>query len=40
MCEMSDSRKKVDIYKQKLLPKHPALFSEWFLKTFPDPTAW
>ncbi|KAI0215805.1 Serine/threonine-protein kinase ATR [Lamellibrachia satsuma] len=32
-------QKKLDIYKQKLLPKHPALFSDWFLKTFPDPTA-
>ncbi|KAK2190032.1 hypothetical protein NP493_91g01005 [Ridgeia piscesae] len=32
-------QKKLDIFKQKLLPKHPALFSDWFLKTFPDPTA-
>ncbi|XP_076061506.1 serine/threonine-protein kinase atr-like isoform X2 [Oratosquilla oratoria] len=31
---------KRDIYLNKLVPKHPPVFSEWFLKTFPDPQAW
>ncbi|XP_013417435.1 serine/threonine-protein kinase ATR-like isoform X2 [Lingula anatina] len=31
---------KMDVFKNKLLPKHPPVFSEWFLRTFPDPTAW
>ncbi|KAK2144551.1 hypothetical protein LSH36_748g02080 [Paralvinella palmiformis] len=33
-----ESKRKV--YTEKLLPRHPAIFSEWFLKTFPDPTSW
>ncbi|XP_045160246.2 serine/threonine-protein kinase ATR-like [Mercenaria mercenaria] len=31
---------KLNIYKNKLLPKHPPVFGEWFLRTFPDPTSW
>ena len=33
-------RKKLEMYKQKLMPRHPPVFSEWFLKSFPDPTSW
>ena len=33
-------RTKIQIYRQKLLPRHPPVFSEWFLRTFPDPTSW
>lgn len=32
--------KKLQIYKTKLLPRHPACFSEWFLRSFSDPTSW
>ncbi|CAH1797711.1 unnamed protein product [Owenia fusiformis] len=31
---------KMRVYKTKLLPRHPPVFKEWFLKTFPDPTSW
>ncbi|XP_076443272.1 serine/threonine-protein kinase ATR-like isoform X2 [Babylonia areolata] len=31
---------KLQIYRQKLLPRHPPVFKEWFLRTFPDPTSW
>lgn len=31
--------KKLAVYR-KLLPRHPALFGEWLLNTFPDPTSW
>ncbi|XP_025077039.1 serine/threonine-protein kinase ATR-like isoform X1 [Pomacea canaliculata] len=31
---------KMEIFKQKLLPRHPPIFREWFLRTFPDPTSW
>ncbi|KAL3865678.1 hypothetical protein ACJMK2_043042 [Sinanodonta woodiana] len=31
---------KLQIFKQKLLPLHPPVFREWFLRTFPDPTSW
>lgn len=30
----------MEIFKQKLLPRHPPIFREWFLRTFPDPTSW
>lgn len=33
-------QKKLDIFRNKLLPRHKAIFSEWFLKTFADPTSW
>jgi len=32
--------KKLSIYRTKLLPRHPAVFGDWFLQTFPDPTSW
>nr|CAB3224707.1 serine/threonine-protein kinase atr [Phallusia mammillata] len=33
-------QKKLDVYRNKLLPRHPPVFHEWFLSTFPDPSAW
>ncbi|XP_077973819.1 serine/threonine-protein kinase ATR-like isoform X2 [Styela clava] len=33
-------QKKLDVFKNKLLPRHPAVFGDWFLTTFPDPTSW
>jgi len=32
--------KKLAIYRTKLLPRHPPVFVDWFLQTFPDPTSW
>ena len=32
--------KKLTIYRTKLLPRHPPVFGDWFLQTFPDPTSW
>ncbi|XP_078420317.1 serine/threonine-protein kinase ATR [Cetorhinus maximus] len=31
---------KLSVFKQQLLPRHPAVFHEWFLRTFADPTSW
>ncbi|XP_043927908.1 serine/threonine-protein kinase ATR [Protopterus annectens] len=31
---------KLKIFKEHLLPRHPPVFHEWFLATFPDPTSW
>ncbi|XP_072111128.1 serine/threonine-protein kinase ATR isoform X3 [Mobula birostris] len=31
---------KLSVFKEQLLPRHPAVFHEWFLRTFPDPTSW
>ncbi|XP_071964795.1 serine/threonine-protein kinase ATR-like isoform X2 [Antedon mediterranea] len=31
---------KLNVYRQKLLPRHPPVFRDWFLRTFPDPTSW
>ncbi|KAH9492123.1 hypothetical protein Btru_027012 [Bulinus truncatus] len=31
---------KMKIYKEILLPWHPPIFPEWFLRTFPDPIFW
>ncbi|BFY98653.1 hypothetical protein BsWGS_01693 [Bradybaena similaris] len=31
---------KLKVFKEKLLPRHPAIFSEWFYRKFPDPTSW
>ncbi|XP_047501891.1 serine/threonine-protein kinase ATR-like [Penaeus chinensis] len=31
---------KRDIFKNKLVPRHPPVFGEWFLRNFPDPQAW
>ncbi|XP_064394848.1 serine/threonine-protein kinase ATR-like [Halichondria panicea] len=35
-----DPKKLKELFLKKLLPKHPAVFGEWFLRTFPDPTSW
>jgi len=32
--------KKLAVYRTKLLPRHPPVFGDWFLQTFPDPTSW
>ena len=32
--------RKLAVYTQKLLPRHPPIFGDWFLKTFADPTSW
>ncbi|KAG6891315.1 hypothetical protein C0992_009196 [Termitomyces sp. T32_za158] len=29
-----------DIYLQKVLPMFPPVFHDWFIETFPEPTAW
>ncbi|XP_062573409.1 serine/threonine-protein kinase ATR-like [Saccostrea cucullata] len=31
---------KKKIFKERFLSKHPPVFKEWFLQTFPDPTSW
>ncbi|XP_053162859.1 serine/threonine-protein kinase ATR isoform X2 [Hemicordylus capensis] len=31
---------KLKVFKETLLPRHPPIFHEWFLRTFPDPTSW
>lgn len=28
------------MFREKFLAKHPPVFKEWFLQTFPDPTSW
>ncbi|OCT80913.1 hypothetical protein XELAEV_18027725mg [Xenopus laevis] len=33
-------QEKLKVFKEALLPRHPPLFHEWFLRTFPDPTSW
>ncbi|MGH0136331.1 UNVERIFIED_CONTAM: hypothetical protein FKN15_036029 [Acipenser sinensis] len=33
-------QEKLKIYKEVLLPRHPPVFHEWYLRTFPDPTSW
>ncbi|MGH0119838.1 UNVERIFIED_CONTAM: hypothetical protein FKN15_043271 [Acipenser sinensis] len=33
-------QEKLKMYKEILLPRHPPVFHEWFLRTFPDPTSW
>lgn len=34
------SRKKLDVFRNKLMARHPPVFGDWFLTTFPDPTSW
>ncbi|KAF8076761.1 hypothetical protein FPV67DRAFT_1472577 [Lyophyllum atratum] len=29
-----------DMFQQKILPLFPAVFHDWFVETFPEPTAW
>ncbi|KAM3870953.1 serine/threonine-protein kinase ATR [Diretmus argenteus] len=31
---------KLRLHKEVLCPRHPPVFHEWFLRTFPDPTSW
>nr|XP_015216835.1 PREDICTED: serine/threonine-protein kinase ATR isoform X1 [Lepisosteus oculatus] len=31
---------KLKLHKNVLVPRHPPVFYEWFLRTFPDPTSW
>ncbi|EDL77509.1 rCG25251 [Rattus norvegicus] len=31
---------KLKVFQEILLPRHPPVFHEWFLRTFPDPTSW
>lgn len=31
---------KVRVFLNEILPRHPSVFHEWFLKTFPNPTSW
>ncbi|KAB1283313.1 Serine/threonine-protein kinase ATR [Camelus dromedarius] len=31
---------KLKVFREFLLPRHPPVFHEWFLRTFPDPTSW
>uniref|UniRef100_F7FJ30 Serine/threonine-protein kinase ATR n=1 Tax=Ornithorhynchus anatinus TaxID=9258 RepID=F7FJ30_ORNAN len=31
---------KLKMFREHLLPRHPPVFYEWFLRTFPDPTSW
>ncbi|XP_003416220.1 serine/threonine-protein kinase ATR isoform X1 [Loxodonta africana] len=31
---------KLKVFQEFLLPRHPPIFHEWFLRTFPDPTSW
>ncbi|XP_072266233.1 serine/threonine-protein kinase ATR [Pyxicephalus adspersus] len=33
-------QEKLKIFTETLLPRHPPVFHEWFLRTFPDPTSW
>nr|XP_033814332.1 serine/threonine-protein kinase ATR isoform X1 [Geotrypetes seraphini] len=33
-------QEKLAVFREKLLPRHPPVFHEWFLRTFPDPTSW
>ncbi|XP_075058037.1 serine/threonine-protein kinase ATR [Mixophyes fleayi] len=33
-------QEKLKIFKETLLPRHPPVFHEWFLRTFPDPISW
>lgn len=29
-----------DAFRSKVLPKYPPIFHEWFIETFPEPSAW
>lgn len=37
---MEKANSKVEVFKNVVLPKHPPVFREWFLETFPEPTKW
>ncbi|XP_063432068.1 serine/threonine-protein kinase ATR-like [Mytilus trossulus] len=38
--KQSSLETKLQVLKEKLLPRHPPVFKEWFLRTFQDPTSW
>ncbi|XP_025157159.1 serine/threonine-protein kinase ATR [Harpegnathos saltator] len=41
LCALTDTlEKKKEIFLKKLLPRHPAVFGEWFRIMFPDPYGW
>ncbi|XP_068737355.1 serine/threonine-protein kinase ATR-like isoform X2 [Montipora capricornis] len=31
---------KIRVFEKDILPRHPSVFHEWFLKRFPNPTSW
>lgn len=31
---------KYDVFKNKILPRHPPIMHKWFLEQFPEPTEW
>eukprot|EP00058_Branchiostoma_floridae_P009059 XP_002594547.1 hypothetical protein BRAFLDRAFT_104468 [Branchiostoma floridae] len=33
-------KERLHMFQNTILPKHPPVFREWFLKVFPDPTSW
>ncbi|XP_068136880.1 serine/threonine-protein kinase ATR isoform X2 [Hyperolius riggenbachi] len=33
-------QEKLKLFKEVFLARHPPVFHEWFLRTFPDPTSW
>lgn len=33
-------QEKLTLHKDVLCARHPPVFHEWFLRTFPDPTSW
>ncbi|KAJ8270327.1 hypothetical protein GJAV_G00113060 [Gymnothorax javanicus] len=33
-------QERLKLHKEVLLARHPPVFHEWFLRTFPDPTSW
>lgn len=33
-------QEKLKLHKEVLCARHPPVFHEWFLRTFPDPTSW
>ncbi len=35
-----DNAKAADLFAKKVLPNYPPVFHEWFIETFPEPTAW
>ncbi|XP_041120696.1 serine/threonine-protein kinase ATR-like [Polyodon spathula] len=40
MGKSTPFQEKLKMYKEILLSRHPPVFHEWFIRTFPDPTSW
>jgi len=36
----SDIKSRIELFKNKILPRYPPVFQEWFLRTFPSPSKW